>query len=85
VAKEAGITRKEADKVVKAALKVIETSLKSGERVTLTGFGTFEVRTRSARTVTSIRTKNKVKIPEGKVPGFSAGSVLKAAIGSNNK
>ena len=83
VAQVAGVPRKEAEKVVKSALKVIEDSLKKGEKVTLTGFGTFEVRHRSARTVTSIRTKNKTTIPAGKVPGFTAGSVLKAAIGDN--
>jgi len=80
VAKEAGITKSEAAKVVKASLKVIEDSLKSGERVTLTGFGTFSVRDRSERQVTSIRTKAKVKIPASKLPGFTAGSELKAAI-----
>jgi DNA-binding protein HU-beta len=80
VAEAAGVTRKDAEKVVKTALKVIEDNLKKGEKVTLTGFGTFEVRNRSARTVTSIRTKNKTTIPAGKVPGFTAGSVLKAAI-----
>ena len=80
VAKEAGVTRTEANKVVRASLKVIEDALKSGEKVTLTGFGSFEVRERSAREVTSIRTKQKVKVPASKLPGFSAGSELKAAI-----
>lgn len=80
VAKEAGVTRTEANKVVRASLKVIENALKSGEKVTLTGFGSFEVRERSAREVTSIRSKQKVKVPASKLPGFSAGSELKAAV-----
>jgi DNA-binding protein HU-beta len=80
VAKEAGITRTLADKVVKASLKVIEDSLRGGEKVTLTGFGTFEVRERAPRTVTSIRTKEKVTIPAGKIAAFSAGSDLKSAV-----
>jgi DNA-binding protein HU-beta len=88
VAKEAGVTRTEANKVVRASLKVIENALKSGEKVTLTGFGSFEVRERSAREVTSIRSKEKVKVPASRLPGFSAGSELKAAVSgktSNSK
>ncbi len=80
VAKEAGVTRTEANKVVRASLKVIEDTLKSGEKVTLTGFGSFEVRQRSERQVTSIRTKEKVRIAASKLPGFTAGSELKAAV-----
>src|SRR5260370_19802783 len=63
VAKEAGITRVEADKVVNAALSIISHTLKSGEKVTLTGFGTFEVRERAARAGMNIRTKEKIRIP----------------------
>lgn len=80
VAKEAGITKTEADKVVKASLKVIEQTLKSGEKVTITGFGSFEVRERAAREVNNIRTKEKIKVPATKYPAFSAGSELKAAV-----
>ena len=83
VAKEANVTRSEADKIVRASLKVIENALKSGEKVTLTGFGSFEVRERGEREVTSIRTKQKVTVPASRLPGFSAGSELKAAV--NNK
>jgi DNA-binding protein HU-beta len=80
VAKEAGITRVEADKVVNAALSVISRTLKSGDKVTLTGFGTFEVRNRAARAGMNIRTKQKIRIPASKRPVFSAGAVLKGVI-----
>lgn len=80
VAKEAGITRVEADKVVNAALSVIGHTLKSGEKVTLTGFGTFEVRERAARAGMNIRTKEKIRIPASKRPVFSAGAVLREEI-----
>ena len=80
VAKEAGVTKTEADKVVRATLDVIKTALASGDKVTLVGFGSFEVRQRGERTVTSIRTKEKVKVPATKLPAFSAGSELKAAV-----
>ena len=80
VATEAGVTRSQADKVVRATLKVIENALRNGEKVTLTGFGSFEVRERGERQVTSIRTKEKVTVAASKLPGFSAGSELKAAV-----
>lgn len=80
VAKQANVTKSEADKVVRATLRVIEETLAKGEKVTLTGFGTFEVRDRGEREVTSIRTKEKVKVPASKLPAFSAGSELKAAV-----
>ncbi len=80
VAKEAGITRVEADKVVNAALSVISSTLKGGDKVTLTGFGTFEVRERAARAGMNIRTKEKIRIPASKRPVFSAGAVLRSSI-----
>ncbi|SRR5258708_625882 len=80
VAKEAGITRVQADKVVNAALDVVSKALKSGDKVTLTGFGTFEVRERAARAGMNIRTKQKIRIPASKRPVFSAGAVLKGIV-----
>jgi DNA-binding protein HU-beta len=80
VAKEAGVPRTEADKVINASLNVITKSLKGGDKVTLTGFGTFEVRQRAARTGMNIRTRQKIKIPASKRPVFSAGAVLKGTI-----
>lgn len=80
VAKEASVTKSEADKVVRATLRVIEEALSSGDKITLTGFGTFEVRERGERQVTSIRTKEKVTVAASKLPSFSAGSELKAAV-----
>jgi DNA-binding protein HU-beta len=80
VAKEAGITRVEADKVVNVALSVISSTLKGGDKVTLTGFGTFEVRQRAARAGMNIRTKEKIRIPASKRPVFSAGAVLRGSI-----
>jgi len=80
VAKEAGTTRVEADKVINVVLDVITKSLKSGDKVTLTGFGTFEVRQRAARVGMNIRTRQKIKIPASKRPVFSAGAVLKGTI-----
>ena len=80
VAKEAGVSQVEAGKVVNSVLKVITETLKAGEKVTLTGFGTFEVRATAARTGTNPRTKQKIQIQAGKRATFSAGTELRTAV-----
>lgn len=80
VAEQTGISQKETKQVIDAALKVIEEALKRGEKVTLTGFGTFEVRQRQAREGVNPQTRAKINIPETKTPGFSASSTLKEAV-----
>jgi DNA-binding protein HU-beta len=80
VAKEAGVTKSQADKVVRAMIKSIQDTLASGDKVSLIGFGTFEVRERAERSGTNPRTKEKITIAGGKVPAFSAGSELKNAV-----
>ena len=51
-----------------------------GEKVQVVGFGTFEVKTRAARTGKNPRTGEVINIPEAKVPSFKAGSALKDAV-----
>ncbi len=80
VAKEAGVSQVEAGKVVNSVLKVVTDTLKAGEKVTLTGFGTFEVRNTAARTGTNPRTKQKIQIKAGKRATFSAGTELRNAV-----
>ena len=80
VAESAGVKRTEADKVIATALTVIADALKAGDKVALTGFGTFEVRARAARTGLNIRTREKISIPASKRPTFSPGAVLRAAV-----
>jgi DNA-binding protein HU-beta len=80
VAEKTGISQKDTKQVIDAALAVIEDALKSGEKVTLTGFGTFEVRERQARDGVNPQTRAKIKIPATKTPGFSASSTLKDAV-----
>jgi DNA-binding protein HU-beta len=82
VAEHTGISQKETKQVIDAALKVIEDALKRGEKVTLTGFGTFEVRQRQAREGVNPQTRAKINIPATKTPGFSASSTLKDAVKS---
>lgn len=80
VAEAANLTQADAAKAVNALIEVITESLKSGEKVTITGFGTFEVRESAARTGTNPRTKEKITIAARKRPTFSPGSQLREAV-----
>lgn len=80
VATKAGVDEKTARLVVENALEVIEGAMQRGEKVTLTGFGTFEVRQRSAREGVNPQTRDKIQIPASKTPSFSASSTLKGAV-----
>ena len=79
-AKEAGVSQKEAEAVVKAAFDAIADAMAKGEKVQLIGFGTFEVRERAARTGINPQTKKAVKIAACKSPAFKAGKALKDAV-----
>ena len=80
VASKAEITKVEASKVVNAALESITEGLAADGMVVLIGFGTFEVRTRSAREGRNPRTGEKIKIAATKVPAFKPGKDMKAAV-----
>src|SRR5579864_7090503 len=79
-ATKTGMSRAKADEAVNAVLDLITETLQKGDKLTLTGFGSFEVRERAARPGRDIRTKQKITIPAGKHPAFSAGAVLKATV-----
>ena len=79
-AAEAGVNQKDAEAVVKAAFDAIAAAMAKGEKVQLIGFGTFETRTRAARTGINPQTKKTVKIPACKAPAFKAGKALKDAV-----
>ena len=78
VAKDAGLTNKDAGNALDAILKNITKALKKGDKVTLVGFGTFEVAKRKARTGRNPQTGDKIKIKAARVPKFKAGAKLKA-------
>lgn len=80
VANDANLTKKDAEAAVNSALNAITAALKDGDKVTLVGFGTFEVRNREARTGRNPRTKETVEIPASKAPVFKAGQAFKDAI-----
>ncbi len=80
VAEKAGVSKSEAQRLVKAFLEVITESLQDDKKVVLTGFGSFEVREAKERVGVNPRTREKVLIPATKRPAFSAGAELKKAV-----
>jgi DNA-binding protein HU-beta len=80
VADVAGLTKVDAKKAVDGVQEVIEDSLSRGEKVTWTGFGTFEVRSRAARMGRNPQTGAPMRIPATKTPAFRAGKGLKDAV-----
>ena len=76
----AGFTKKDADKAVAAVFGAIEEALAKGDKVSLIGFGTFEVRERAAKEGRNPRTGETIKIEASKVPAFKAGAALKNAV-----
>ena len=80
VAAKAGITKKEAAAAVNAVLDVVAEALAAGEDVKITGFGSFEVKDRAARTGRNPKTGEAVEIPASKYVAFSAGSELKKKV-----
>ena len=79
-AEKAGITRKDAEKAISAALEVITGELVAGERVSLVGFGTFDVKVRGERVGRNPRTREEITIAASRGPQFKAGKALKDAV-----
>ena len=77
IAEKTELTKKDAEKALKAFTDVVEEELKKGEKVQLVGFGTFEARTRKARLGKNPQTKEAVEIPAATVPAFKAGKAFK--------
>ena len=79
-AEKAGITRKDAEKAISAALEVITGELVAGERVSLVGFGTFDVKVRGERVGRNPRTREEITIAASRVPQCKASKALKDAV-----
>lgn len=80
VAAKAEISKKDADAAVSAVVEAITEALAEGDKVSLVGFGTFDVKERAARTGLNPRTKETIEIPASKAPAFKAGKALKDAV-----
>ena len=80
VAEKSGITKKDAERVVSATFDMIIAELMKGEKVQISGFGSFEVKEREARVGRNPRTKEAIDIPASKAPIFKASKALKDAV-----
>lgn len=80
IAEKAGISKKDADAALAAFVATVEETLKKGDKISLVGFGTFEVRKRNARTGINPQTKETIKIAASKAPVFKAGKAFKDAV-----
>lgn len=80
VGKEAKISKASAEKAVNAFTNTVMKALKKGDKLTLTGFGTFSVAKRRARTGRNPQSGKEIKIPATRVAKFKAGNLLKSTV-----
>lgn len=80
VANKLDITKKDATVAVETVFEAITESLVNGNKVDISGFGKFEVKTRAERTGINPATKETIQIPASKAPGFKAAKALKEAV-----
>ena len=80
IAEQAGLSKADSEKALKAFTGAVTNALKAGEKVSLVGFGTFSVGLRAARTGKNPQTGAKIKIAAAKSPKFKAGKALKDAV-----
>lgn len=80
IASKTGLTKKAAGDALEALLETVSNALSKGDKVTVTGFGTFLVRSRRERMGRNPQTGAPLKIPATKVPAFTAGKALKSAV-----
>ena len=80
IAKDAGITKKQANEAVDSFTSSVVATLKKGDKVTLVGFGTFSVTARAARNGRNPQTGTTIKIKARKVPKFKAGKDFSESI-----
>ena len=79
-AQASGMTKKDTERVLNAALDAITAALVNGDKVQLSGFGTFELKDREARVGRNPHTKESIEIPATTVPVFKASKVLKDTV-----
>lgn len=80
MAEKAEISKKDAEKALKAFTETVAEELKKGEKIQLVGFGTFETSKRAARTGKNPQTGKAIKIPASTAPKFKAGKGLKDTV-----
>ena len=80
VSGKTGLTKKETQNVINAVTETIGDTLSRGEKVTLVGFGTFQVATRKARRGVNPQTRESIHIPAKRVPKFTSGKGLREKV-----
>ena len=80
MAQKSGLSRKDCEAALDAFVAATEDALKSGDKVHLVGFGTFEVKERAARVGRNPRTMESVEIPASRQPAFRPGKALKETV-----
>jgi DNA-binding protein HU-beta len=85
IAKDAGITKVAAEKALNSVTTSITKALAKGDRVALTGFGTFSIKESAARTGLNPQTRKPIRIAAKNRPKFSAGKTLKEAVNKKKK
>ena len=80
IGKEAKISKASAEKAINAFTNAVTKALKKGDKLTLTGFGTFSIARRKARIGRNPQTGKEIKIPAARVAKFKAGNLLKSAV-----
>ncbi len=80
VAESTGLSKKDSERALNAAVDAITASLVKGDKVQVSGFGIFEVKEREARMGRNPHTKEAIQIPATRVPGFKASKALKDAV-----
>jgi len=84
IAKQTNLNPKECDRILSALIDTITVSVAKGEKITLSGFGTFERRRRKATAARNPKTGERMSIAEQNVATFRAGSALKCAVKGRN-
>ncbi len=80
IAAKGGYSKKDAEKALDAVTATITESLVNGDKISIVGFGSFEVRERAAKESINPATKQPIHVPAKKVPAFKAGKALKEAV-----
>lgn len=80
IASKTDLSKKDVEAVIEAFQEKVTEEIRQGNKVTLTGFGTFRISDRAAREGINPQTKEKISIPAMRVPKFTAGKALKEAV-----
>jgi DNA-binding protein HU-beta len=85
VASRTGMSKSQAKQAVNAVVEALGEHLSSGNRIQISGLGTFDVRDRAARTATNPRTREKVQVPASKAVGFRPASALRGRVSGTGR